>query len=54
MGNTCGKKRYPSQKKANKAKKKTMRFQPDLHLAVYHCEECGGYHLSKHLHRIGS
>ena len=52
MDNKCGKKRYGSKKEANKARKKTMRAQPGLQLTVYRCEECRGFHLSKHVFRI--
>jgi len=53
MDNRCGKQRYSSQKAANKARKKSMKIQPGLQLSVYQCKDCHGYHLSKHLHRIG-
>ena len=52
INNRCGKKQYSSQKKANKARKKSMKTQPGLQLAVYRCKDCNGFHLSKHLHRI--
>jgi len=53
MTNRCGKKRYSSQKEANKARKRSMKIQSGLQLMVYRCEDCHGYHLTKHLHRIG-
>ncbi len=53
LENMCGKQRYNSQKEANKAKKKSMKTQPGLQLTVYRCQVCHGFHLSKHLHRIG-
>ena len=54
MENSCGKQRYSSKKKANKARKNSMKIQPGLQLTVYRCKECRGFHLSKYLHRIGS
>ena len=54
MDNKCGKKRYSSQKEANKSRKKQMKINPSQQLTVYRCKDCRGFHLTKYLHRIGN
>lgn len=41
------KKRYPSRYMADRAAA-TCEFRRDVRLSVYHCDTCGGWHLTSH------
>lgn len=44
---SCGKKNYPSRKKAKAARKRLNNKYPDQKLTnIYYCDECVSYHLT--------
>lgn len=49
-GQSCtAKRRFRSEFEAQRAAELQMLMQPTLELRVYHCPECGGWHLTRSL-----
>lgn len=48
MPSNCDKKRrFTSEREANKAAEYQMLVKPELELFVYKCDLCGGWHLTR-------
>lgn len=41
------KRRYKTEQEATKIAEYQMLLHPDLELSVYHCQDCGGWHLTR-------
>lgn len=46
QSNCQAKRRFPSEKAAQIAADTGMLIQPTVELRVYHCEQCGNWHLT--------